>query len=779
MTKGSAQDTGERGPSLAAGCVTDGVRADAGDAPAATAGGHARSTGAVRPTMYATGARAGASGAIELTVDAGRPGAYASIATALAALAEVAPDETVPVAVRVAPGTYRERVEVRRPRVTIEGETAESVRIVSGLGAFDPAPDGGMLGTFRTHTMLVDAADVTLRNLTIENDAGDGREVGQAIALYADGDRLMVDACEIVGHQDTLFCGPLPPREVKPGGFVGPKQFAPRVVGRQYYRRCRIVGDVDFIFGGACAYFEGCEIVSRDRGTEPNGYVTAASTPEGEPYGFVFHGCSFTSDAAAGSVYLGRPWRDWAQTVLVDCWLGAHISPSGWFDWNKPAAHERSFYAASDLVGPGGNADGWERWTHALTDAERVRFARERVLAGADGWDPEGASGEAVETARLSANGRTVREETYFESEQAMRGRFRRTARSLAFAGTGREDWLAWRNGACRSLAKALGLPLMERAEPCARELERVELPGGIERRRLVIQTEPGVWMPFYLLYPRNPKRDVQGRARCWLCPHGHQGAGAASVAGVAGVPAADEAIRRFNYDYGLRLARMGYVTVCPDARGWGARRDRVGQGDDEQRYLRGTCAAQAHMTEPLGRCAQGGNVWDLMRLIDWLAAADELGLSVDTLGCLGFSGGGAQALYLAALDRRVSRVFISGYLYGFEDALLHLNGNCACNYVPGLWRLFDAGDIASLIAPRPLVVQSCAEDHLNGPSGMENVYEQVSIVRDAYELLGCGGRLRHEVCPGEHHLGTAHLEEDMAWLDGLAGLGAGASTSG
>lgn len=101
------------------------------------------------------------------------------------------------------------------------------MRIVGSLGAKMPSEDGsgvdGTLGTFRTYTVLVDADDVRLENLTIENDAGDGREVGQAIALYADGDRLVVDACCIKGHQDTLFLGPLPPHEAKPGGFIGPK----------------------------------------------------------------------------------------------------------------------------------------------------------------------------------------------------------------------------------------------------------------------------------------------------------------------------------------------------------------------------------------------------------------------------------------------------------------------------------------------------------------------------------------------------------------------------
>lgn len=212
-----------------------------------------------------------------------REGAYRSISEALEAADQLYSDTERPVTIHVDPGEYRERVEIRRPHVTIEGETADSVRIVGCLAAQMPSEDGsgqdGKLGTFRTYTVLVDADDVTLANLTIENDAGDGREVGQAIALYADGDRLVVDACCIKGHQDTLFLGPLPPHEAKPGGFIGPKQYAPRRVGRQYFRRCRIEGDVDFIFGGARAYFEGCEIRSLNRDMDVNGYVTAHRRP--------------------------------------------------------------------------------------------------------------------------------------------------------------------------------------------------------------------------------------------------------------------------------------------------------------------------------------------------------------------------------------------------------------------------------------------------------------------------------------------------------------------
>lgn len=699
-----------------------------------------------------------------------RAGAYHSISKALEAIDESCPNDGRPVTIHIEPGEYRERVEIHRPHVTLAGETADSVRIVGSLGAKMPSEDGsgvdGTLGTFRTYTVLVDADDVRLENLTIVNDAGDGREVGQAIALYADGDRLVVDACCITGRQDTLFLGPLPPREVKPGGFIGPKQFAPRRVGRQYFRRCRIEGDVDFIFGGACAYFEGCEIRSLNRNMDVNGYVTAASTPEGEPYGFVFHGCSFTAaqDVAPDSVYLGRPWREWAQTVLIDCWLGQHIKREGWWDWAKPAAHERAHYAGASLHGPASDAENWVPWAHELDATATTRYAREQVLSGADGWDPEGGPGDAAETDSLSDNGRTVHIDTYYEDELAFRERLKREGRSAAFKGTTPEDFEAWQIATRVRLFDLLGLSIMDRVSIEARELDRVQIAGGIVRTHAMLQVERDVWMPFYLLEPQSPKLDARGRKCCYVCPHGHQGAGAASVAGVTGVPAVDDAVRKFNYDYGLRLARMGYVTVCPDARGWGYRRDWKGQGDDENSYLRGTCLNQARMAEPLGLTVAGLNAWDNMRLIDYLEARGDI--AMDDLGCFGFSGGGYMTLYLAALDPRVRKAFVSGYLYGVDDSLLHLNGNCSCNYTPGLWRLLDMGDIASLIAPRPLLVQSCEEDHLNGSRGLKNVDEQLKIVRDAYKLLGRRDALRHEVCPGGHHLGVTHLVEDIEWLD-------------
>ena len=690
-------------------------------------------------------------------------GAYSRIQDALDALGELAPDETQECIIHIAPGTYEETVEIRRPHVTLLGECADQVKIRGTHGAFEEMPDGTKRGTFRTYVVLVDAPGCRLENLTIENAAGDGREVGQALAFYADGDRLVVDSCRLLGHQDTVFLGPLPPTEVKPGGFRGPKEHAPRIPTRQYWRRCYIEGDVDFIFGGATAFFESCELHSLSRDMDVNGYVTAASTPEEMPYGFVFHGCSFTGECAENTVYLGRPWREYAKTALVDCWLGPHIRRDGFWDWNKEKARECAEYRGALLSGPGATTDEWVPFASTIQEDQLVRYSRENVLAGEDGWDPEGGGIADTETSKLSENGRTVHTDTYCADDEAFAKRFDREARQCRFVGQTAEDFLAWQKVARQKLAEALKLNAIEKVEPRARLVGAASVPGHIERRKYLLEVEPDVWMPVYVLIPDAPLRDEEGRSYTFICPHGHQGAGAASVAGILGVPAVDEAIRRFNYDYGLRLARHGYVAICPEARGWGERRSWKGQGDTVDAYVRGTCLNEARMAEPLGLTLLGLLVSDLQRLIDWIEAEPEL--SAKHLGCVGFSGGGMQTLYLAALDERVKCAFISGYLYGVKDALLHLNGNCSCNYVPDLWKLFDMGDVASLIATRPLLVQSADHDHLMGPRGLANVFEQTDIVWRAYELLGKEDRFKHEVIPGEHHLGVLSFADDIAWL--------------
>lgn len=303
---------------------------------------------------------------------------YSTINDALTA-AEILGDE--PVTIHIEPGIYKERIEVKKPYLTLvgEGKNSEDVVITESYYANMPYEDGLKRGTFRSYSVLIDTHDFTARNITFRNDAGDGRVVGQAVAVYADGDKIIFDNCRLCAHQDTLFTGPLPPKELQSNGFIGPKQFAPRVNGRQLYTHCYIEGDVDFIFGSATAYFEECEIHSLSRDEAVNGYCTAPSTPEGQEYGYVFDKCSFTSNCADRTVYLGRPWRNFAKTVLINCELGAHIKEEGFHDWNKEAAHETMFFAEYKSTGYGA-AGKRADYCHTIPEEQSSHYSRTNVL---------------------------------------------------------------------------------------------------------------------------------------------------------------------------------------------------------------------------------------------------------------------------------------------------------------------------------------------------------------------------------------------------------------
>ena len=285
-------------------------------------------------------------------------------------------------------GFYEEQITVTIPHVTFQGEDADTTILSYGLYAKMMMDDGMKRGTFRTYSCLIDTHDFTAKNITFENSAGIGTEVGQALALYADGDRLVFENCRLLGNQDTLFTGPLPPKEIEVNGFIGPKQHAPRINGRHYYKDCYIEGDVDFIFGSATAYFEGCTFFSKYTGKEISSYVTAASTPEGQEYGYVMTDCRFESNCPPNNAYLGRPWREYAKTVLINCYMYDHICKEGWDDWNKEAAHEHAFYAEYGSYGPGAVMEQRPDWIFHLSEEELIKYTKDAVLCGADNWRP-------------------------------------------------------------------------------------------------------------------------------------------------------------------------------------------------------------------------------------------------------------------------------------------------------------------------------------------------------------------------------------------------------
>lgn len=339
--------------------------------------------------------------------------------------------------------------------------------------------------------------------------------------------------------------------------------------------------------------------------------------------------------------------------------------------------------------------------------------------------------------------------------------KYEKYGRQDYFRGTTSGELQNWQEEARHTLKKLLGLDKMDSCPLSPQWLDTVQFET-VTRYHVRYHTEPDITVCAYLLVPTG----ADGTTPMILCPPGHNGAGKYSVAGCREYSAVEEKIIHYGYDYGWKLALKGYITLCPDIRGFGEMREDPADAGKLPEAIKGDCYWLAHMGEPLGIPVLGMLTWDLMRGIDFLeqTAADGIG-DASRIMAFGFSGGGMQALYLSALDQRICGTFIAGYFYGFRDSLLKMNRNCSCNYVPHLMEYYDMGDIASLIAPRPLCIQSCRQDHLSGERGIQNVMEQLDIVRSNYRTAGAAESVRHEIPEGEHHLDQSHIAEDIRWL--------------
>lgn len=277
-------------------------------------------------------------------------------------------------------GIYKERIEIRKNNITLIGEDTDETIITEGFYARMIMPDGSKRGTFRSYTFLVYADNFSASNITFENSAGFGDNVGQAIAVYAEGDNITFNHCKILGHQDTLFTGPLPLKEKQPGGFTGPTIDGERKLVHQLYEDCFICGEIDFIFGSATAYFKNCTLFALNRNEPINSYYTAPSTYEGQAFGYVFDNCTFTGNCPPKSVALSRPWRIHAKVVLLNCEYSDQIIDEGFTDWNKPESHETVYYAEYNGHGDGYKPEKRAAYVHQLDEAQAARYTLENVM---------------------------------------------------------------------------------------------------------------------------------------------------------------------------------------------------------------------------------------------------------------------------------------------------------------------------------------------------------------------------------------------------------------
>ena len=261
------------------------------------------------------------------------------------------------VTIYVKNGVYKEKVIVPSwvENIDIIGEDRDKTIIT-----YDDHANINKMGTFRTYTVKVEGSDITFKNLTIENNAA---QLGQAVALHTEGDRLKFINCRILGNQDTIYTG---------------AKFT-----RLYFKGCYIDGTTDFIFGPSTALFEDCIIHSKR-----NSYVTAASTPKEAKYGYVFKHCKLTAEPGVDKVYLGRPWRPYAYTLFIECELGKHIVSAGWHNWGKQSNEETARYMEYKNTGEGANASERVAWSKQLTKKEAEAVTVDAIFRTQSNWNP-------------------------------------------------------------------------------------------------------------------------------------------------------------------------------------------------------------------------------------------------------------------------------------------------------------------------------------------------------------------------------------------------------
>lgn len=291
----------------------------------------------------------------DIVVAADGSGNFTSLQEAVLSVRDYKPTRTV---IYLKQGTYREKVVIPANKcdITIIGEDAQNTVLT-----WNDHANINKMGTFKTYTLQVVGSGIRIENITIENNA---EELGQAVALHVEGDRCEFVGCRLLGNQDTLFTG--------------------NGNSRQFYRDCYIEGTTDFIFGPATAWFEDCVIHSKK-----NSFITAASTPADNDFGYIFNRCRLTAADGVDKVYLGRPWRAYAYTLFMNCEMGSHILPAGWDNWRNVENERTARYGEHNNHGEGASVAGRTKWSKQLSAKEVKNVTLKKVMQKESKWIPQ------------------------------------------------------------------------------------------------------------------------------------------------------------------------------------------------------------------------------------------------------------------------------------------------------------------------------------------------------------------------------------------------------
>ncbi len=273
-------------------------------------------------------------------------GNYSSIQSALNA---VPSNNKNPFIIYIRNGVYKEKLllDSTKNLVTFIGEDKFKTILTYDDHTGKVSPNGDSINTRTSWSFKILADNFSAKDITFQNDAGFA--AGQAVAVESDGDKAQFINCRFIGNQDVLFTN--------------------SDKSRQYYENCYIEGTTDFIFGSSTVWFEKCHIHSKK-----NSHVTAASTPKEKEVGYIFNDCILTGDTSLHNVSLGRPWRPYASVVYMNCFIGEHIKPEGWSNWNNTDNYKTTRYAEYKNYGPSSDPVKRVNWSRQLTDEEAKRY---------------------------------------------------------------------------------------------------------------------------------------------------------------------------------------------------------------------------------------------------------------------------------------------------------------------------------------------------------------------------------------------------------------------
>jgi hypothetical protein len=315
-------------------------------------------------------------------------------------------------------------------------------------------------------------------------------------------------------------------------------------------------------------------------------------------------------------------------------------------------------------------------------------------------------------------------------------GLFDEAPRRLRFQATTRAEAEAWQKTLRVKLTELLGGFPSRRAPLDPTVLETREFTR-YRREKVVFNSRPGVSVLAYVLTPR----DAKPPARTMICLPGH-GRGVDDIVGIddKGHDRSDKS--GYQHDFAIQVVEAGMAAVAIEPMAFGCRRDPV---NARRGLTANACQPSAGGALLVGQTMIGWRVWDVMRTLDYIGTRHEL--DATRAGCLGISGGATVTLFSAALDERIRVAMVSGYLNTFRDSIGSLS-HCIDNYVPGILEWAEMYDVAGLVAPRPLFVESGEKDTI---FPIKASLASFAKVREIYRVFGAEDRVAQEVFPDEH----------------------------